>query len=131
MRGRTILMTGGLLLALVGMVAVVQARPTKRLDPTTNTCRVFTLGGIEEGQHLFRSVCKSCHFRGNKVGAHFLYSESLISKAWNRVFAERYPACAKNGSWASLNDEQLRRINDFLYMNSGDSYDPNNAMDCG
>lgn len=124
-----IVATGGLLLCLVAVV--VSARPAKRLDPTTKTCRVFTPAAIDEGRQLFQSVCKSCHSRDNKVGAHFLHSESLISRAWNRVFAKRYPACAKDGSWASLGDEQLRRVNDFLFMNSADSYDPNSGIDCG
>lgn len=117
---------------LIGTITVAaQARPSKRLDPTTNTCRVFTPTTIEEGRNLFRSVCKECHSRDNTVGARFIHSESLISRAWNRVFGKRYTACAKDGSWASLSDEQLRRINDFLYMNSADSYDPNSGKDCG
>lgn len=119
---------GALLCALTG---TAQARPSKRLDPTTQTCRVFTPTTIEEGRQLFRNVCKSCHSRDNSAGAPFIHSESLISKAWNRVFAQRYPACAKGGSWASLSDEQLRRINDFLFMNSADAYDPNSGKDCG
>ncbi|MBA3014414.1 MAG: hypothetical protein KKD63_11450 [Proteobacteria bacterium] len=119
----------GILLCALGGVA--QARPSKRLDPTTNTCRVFTPTTIEEGRNLFHSVCKSCHSRDNAVGARFIHSESLISRAWNRVFAKQYPACAKDGSWASLNEEQLRRVNDFLFMNSADAYNPHSGQDCG
>lgn len=117
---------------LVGLVVgVAQARPAKRLDPLTQSCRVFTQEGIEEGQRLFRTQCKSCHARDNSVGASFLHSESKISRAWNRVFEQRYPACAKDGSWASLSDEQVRRVNDFLFMYAADSYDPNSGKDCG
>jgi len=119
----------GALLCAVAGVAV--ARPSKRLDPTTQTCRVFTPTTIDEGRQLFKSVCKSCHSRDNTAGAPFIHSESLISRAWNRVFSERYPACSRNGAWASLSDEQLRRVNDFLFMNSADAYDPNSGKDCG
>lgn len=129
MRKRILVVTGGLIVVMVAGMAF--ARPAKRLDPKTQTCRVFTQEAIEEGAHLFRSLCKSCHSRDNESGAPFLHSESKISKAWNRVFATRYPGCAKDGSWASLSDEQLRRVNDFLYMNSADSYDPNSGKDCG
>lgn len=129
MRRRIIVLAGGLLIVVAA--AVASARPAKRLDPVTQTCRVFTPATIEEGFHLFRSVCKSCHSRNNTAGAPFIHSESKISKAWNRVFAQRYPACAKNGSWAALTEEQLQRLNDYLYMNSADAYDPNSGRDCG
>ena len=111
--------------------AVAYARPAKRLDPATQTCRIFTQASIAEGGQLFRSLCKSCHSRDNTVDAPFLHSESKTSRAWNRVFATRYPGCAKDGSWASLSDEQLRRVNDYLFMNSANSYDPNSGIDCG
>lgn len=119
----------GLLIMLVA--TAVSARPDKRPDPVTKTCRIFTPEAIAEGAQLFRSLCKGCHARDNDVGAPFLHSESKISRAWNRAFAQRYPACAQDGSWASLTDEQLRRVNDFLFMNSADAYDPNSGRDCG
>ncbi len=128
MRKRIMVTAGGLIMVMVAGMAF--ARPAKRLDPQTQTCRVFTPVVIEEGARLFRSVCKSCHSRDSEAGAPFLHSESMISRAWNRVFATRYPGCAKDGSWAALSDEQLRRVNDFLYMNSADSYDPNSGKDC-
>ena len=129
MRKRIIAVVGGVLMVMVA--AGVSARPAKRLDPATQTCRVFTPTTIEEGRQLFQSVCKSCHSRDNTAGAPFVHSESKISRAWNRVFEQRYPACAKTGAWAALSDEQLMRVNDFLFMNSADSYDPNSGKDCG
>ena len=117
--------------SLVMAATVVLARPAKRLDPGTQTCRIFTPASIAEGRQLFKDVCKSCHSRDNTVGAPFVHSESKISRAWNRVFETRFPACAKDGAWAALSDEQLRRINDFLFMNSADSYDPQSGKDCG
>lgn len=128
MRKGIIVAAGGLMIV---MAAVASARPSKRLDPVTQTCRIFTPETIQEGRELFKSVCKSCHARDNDVGAPFLHSESKISRAWNRVFEKRYPACARAGSWAALDDEQLRRVNDFLFMNSADSYNPQSGRDCG
>lgn len=129
MRKKTLMAAVGLSLVLVA--TVVLARPAKRLDPGTQTCRVFTPVTIEEGRQLFQSTCKSCHARANTIGAPFLHSESKISKAWNRIFEKRYPACAQDGSWAALSDEQLMRVNDFLFMNAADSYDPYSGKDCG
>ena len=64
---------------------------------------------------------------GNEKGIPFLWTESKSSKAWNRVFAERYPKCAKDGSWAGLTQEQIMRINDYLYRWAKDSTDPGNG----
>ena len=68
-------------------------------------------------------VCKSCHFRDNKKGAPFLWSESKSSRAWNRVFAKRYPDCAKDGSWSAMNLDQQLKLNDYLYRFARDSQD--------
>ena len=107
------------------------ARPTKRCDSTTKSCRIFTSATLWEGYNLFRHNCKSCHHRDNKKGAKFLYTESKVRKGWDRVFAEKYPLCAKNGSWGNLTTEQLARLNDYLYKNAADTYDPYDASDCG
>ena len=87
MRKRFLLVAVAASLAM--LATVVWARPAKRLDPGTQTCRVFTPGTIEEGRQLFKSVCKTCHSRGNAVGAPFMHSESKISRAWNRIFEKR------------------------------------------
>ncbi|VAW32713.1 hypothetical protein MNBD_DELTA03-547 [hydrothermal vent metagenome] len=105
--------------------------PLKRYDPATKTCRIFTHATLWEGYKVFVNNCKVCHHRGNKQGAKFLYTESKVRKAWNRVFAERYPICAKNGSWSKLSQEQIARLNDYLYKNAAGTYDPYDATDCG
>jgi len=117
--------------SLLFVATAVLARPAKRFDPGSQSCRMFSPTTIEEGRQLFKDNCKACHSRDNTAGAPFLHSESKISKAWNRIFEKRVPLCAQNGSWSTLTDEQLRRVNDFLYMNSADSYDPRNGKDCG
>lgn len=129
MRKQFLMVAMGVSLLLVA--TAVLARPAKRYDPGSQSCRMFSPTTIEEGRQLFKDTCKTCHSRDNTAGAPFLHSESKISKAWNRVFEQRFPLCAQNGSWAKLSDEQLRRVNDFLYMNSADSYDPRNGKDCG
>ncbi|MFH1216727.1 MAG: hypothetical protein V1706_09530 [Pseudomonadota bacterium] len=109
------------------------AGPVKRFDPTTQTCRIFGFDSMwwGKGAKIFQNNCKTCHIRGNDKGAPFLYSESKSPKAWNRVFFKRYPACARDGSWGNLtlNDQLL--LNDYLYRNGANTYDPNNAADCG
>jgi len=107
------------------------ASPVKRCDPVTQTCRIFTHASLWEGYTIFRNNCKSCHYRGNDKNAKFLYTESKVRKGWNRVFAKRYTKCAKDGSWGKLTAEQIARVNDYLFKNAADTYDPYDASDCG
>ena len=108
------------------------ASPTKRFDPTTNTCRIFNFDTAwwGTGSKIFQQNCKSCHYRGNDKGAKFLYTESKSPRAWNRVFFKKYPECAKDGSWNLDLQEQLV-LNDFLYKYGADTYDAYDANDCG
>lgn len=115
-------------------VAAVQASPNKRFDERTQTCRMlnfYNSGWVSEGSKIFQASCQSCHTRGNVQGATFLHSESKSSKAWNRVFAERYPECAQTGAWVRLSEDHLQKLNDYLYRNAADTYDANSAADCG
>lgn len=66
------------------------------------------------GNKEFKKHCKSCHYRGNDVGATFLHVESKTQRGWDLVFTKRYPQCANDGSWDSLTKKQLQDINDFL-----------------
>ena len=108
------------------------ASPTKRFDPTTKTCRIFNFdtNWWGTGSKIFKQNCKSCHYRGNDKNAPFLYTESKSPRAWNRVFYKKYPQCAKDGSWNLELKEQLV-LNDFLYKYGADTYDANDANDCG
>jgi len=117
--------------ALLLVSALVWASPTKRLDPGTQMCRIFTQPNLWQGYEIYTTSCKSCHFTGNAKGASFLYTESKIMKGWNRVFWKKYPKCAKDGSWDNLTEEQLQLVNDYLYRYAADSYDPYDANDCG
>ncbi|MFA6283565.1 MAG: hypothetical protein WC633_05450 [Desulfurivibrionaceae bacterium] len=110
------------------------AAPKTRYDATTQTCRVLSDGPLEwesrpwgQGGKLFKEVCKSCHTRNNDKGAPFLWVESKNPDAWNRVFATRYPKCAKNGSWNGMTQEQLLVLNDYLYRFAANSQDPNDS----
>ena len=116
------------------LAATLQASPSKRLDPLTNTCRIlnfYTAGWKSPGAKIWKASCKSCHRRGNTVGAPFLHTESKTPKGWTRVFVKRYPKCARTGKWDDLSLEQIVALNDFLYMNAAGTYDPNDAEDCG
>jgi hypothetical protein len=116
----------------------VQARPSKRYDKRTEMCRMLTKGKLDWesdkwglGAQKFREVCKSCHTRDNDKGAPFLYTESFSSEGWNQVFAKQRKKCARDGSWDVLSKEELLLVNDYLYRNANDTYDPNNAESCG
>lgn len=123
----------GCVLFVFVSVSCVMARPGHRLDKTTDSCRDFSQGELEwdsrpwgEGGKAFQSLCKSCHFRGNTKGATFLWVESKSSKGWNRVFAQKKVACAKDGSWDSLSMDQLLKLNDYLFrfgLHSADAFD--------
>ncbi len=129
MKRIAIVLISGLL--LFNWLGRAEASPTKRCDKITKICRIFTHETLWDGYKLFRSNCKSCHYRGNKKQAKFLYTESKVRKGWNRVFDEKYTPCAKDGSWGKLTTEQLARINDYLFKNAADTYDPYDATDCG
>jgi mono/diheme cytochrome c family protein len=114
--------------------AAAQASPTKRFDRTTQTCRILTFhnsGWVSRGAKLFKQNCKVCHHRGNDKGAKFLHSGSKSMKGWNRLFYKRYVRCAREGYWDRIAQEDLAEINDYLYRNASNSYDPNDAEDCG
>lgn len=121
-----------LALSCLGVTQAV-ASPTQRYDEGTKTCRTFDQDSFwwGSGAQTFRSTCKPCHSRDNDAGGRFLHSESKTSRAWDRVFAERYPQCAKDGSWDSLSMEQLLKLNDYLYRFGAFTYDANDANDCG
>jgi len=119
------------LLLAVGISTLAWSSAVKRFDPGTETCRVFNQKILWEGFELFNSSCKTCHFRGNDKGASFLHTESKTMKAWNRVFLDRYPKCAKQGEWDHLSQTQLLRLNDYLFRFAADAYDPYDASDCG
>jgi len=133
-----ILAIGAVFAMALVTASVLHARPAKRLDERTQMCRIINqgqLGWDSEpwglGNRKFQEVCKSCHSRDSDKGAPFLHAQSYVSNGWNRVFAKRRVACAKNGSWDSLSEEELQVINDFLYRNAAWTYDPYGADACG
>ncbi len=120
----------GAVAALALSFSVASASPSKRYDATTKTCRSLTQENDLEGYKVFRRVCKECHNLTGEDGR-FLYSESKGGNAWNRVFAEKYPKCAKTGAWDKLSLEDQLKLNDFLVRTGADAYDPHDAKDCG
>ena len=133
MRKNYLIVLAALFVAVV-YVSTASATPKKRYDSNTETCRTLTFynsGWVSVGNDLFKKNCKSCHYLGNNEGAPFLHSETKTMKGWNRVFTSKYPQCAKDGKWDNLSAEQLRKINDYLFRNAANTYDPNDAEDCG
>ncbi len=122
MKTAAIILISGFL--LFNGLSHAEASTAKRFDKATKTCRIITYQDIRDGYKLFESNCKSCHYRGNKKHAKFLYSESKVRKGWNRVFATRYTRCAKNGSWNKLTAEQLATVNDYLFESAADTVGP-------
>ena len=122
-----------IVLLLVGGAAIqANARPETRFDETTNTCRIIGDGPLEwassswgQGGETFRNLCQSCHTRDNDKGAPFLWVESKTSNAWNRVFTQKYPQCAKDGSWDSLSMDEQLMLNDYLFRWAKGSQDIN------
>lgn len=123
------------IVALAATALSVSARPKKRYDAKTKSCRVLDSGSLEweslpwgKGGKAYKQVCKSCHTRDNDIGAPFLWEESKSSKGWNRVFADMKVECATDGSWSKLSDDQLLMINDYLFRWSSNSLDRNDSF---
>ena len=127
-------------LIMTAMVAVFcvpatgQATPKKRFDEETQTCRIldfYNSGWVSDGNKIFAKSCKGCHSRDNDKGAKFLHSESKTMNGWNRVFYKKYPQCARDGYWAKLSPQDILKLNDYLFRNAANTYDPVDAEDCG
>ncbi len=124
--------------SLIYSVHSADARPGTRYDERSKMCRVLGDGGELDwesdhwglGAVKFKEVCKSCHTRDNDKGAPFLYMESYGSQGWNNVFSRRQKKCARDGSWDVLSEAELQMVNDYLYRNANDTYDPNDADSC-
>jgi mono/diheme cytochrome c family protein len=102
-----------------------------RFDPATMSSRALEYKNTLAGYKLFRSNCKSCHYRGNDKGAQFLDTDSRTMRGWNAVFFKKNVRCAKDGTWAKLSSEELTYVNDYLYSKAYDTWDANTARSCG
>lgn len=102
-----------------------------RFDPATQTSRALEFHNTWEGYKLYKSNCKSCHFRGNERGAQYMNEDARTMMGWNAVFYKKNVRCAKDGSWAKLSAEELMFINDYLYSKAYDTWDPRTAKSCG
>lgn len=122
-----------ILLMLMMVAGVADARPGKRFDAATKSCRLlgFDANWWGSGNKIFQQKCKTCHSRASEKGAPFLHAESKTPRGWNRVFARRYPDCAQNGKWQDLTINEQLALNDFLYKNGSGSYNAYDADDCG
>lgn len=114
----------GLVLIILMVPNVSHSRPSKRYDQKLQSCRTLKFETLWRGYKLFQNNCKTCHHRKNRDGATFLHTESKSMRAWNRVFLQKRVPCAKNGKWRSLNMEELLLVNDYLFHQAVDAYDP-------
>ncbi|OGQ87258.1 MAG: hypothetical protein A2512_12775 [Deltaproteobacteria bacterium RIFOXYD12_FULL_56_24] len=120
------------LLSQVGVFAKDEGgETTYRFDPATQSSRALEYKNTMAGYKLYRSNCKSCHFRGNDKGAKFLDTEARTMRGWNMVFYKKNVRCAKDGLWAKLSPEDLLLINDYLYSKAYDTWDPRSNKSCG
>ncbi len=106
----------GLLLSFPGPTNA--APPDKRFDPITDTCRILSFQNLRQGARMFRQVCQSCHHAGYDNGLRdmeILIPRSYSPGRWTRIFTERYPNCARNGSWEKLSTADIQKLNDYLY----------------
>jgi cytochrome c len=102
-----------------------------RFDPATQTSRALEFKNTYDGYRLYKSNCKSCHFRGNERGARYMNEDSRTMKGWNTLFFKKNVRCARDGSWAKLSPEELMDINDYLYSTAYDTWDPRSNKSCG
>ena len=138
MKIRPVLFVVVCLLGVGCLAESVWSRPVKRYDARARMCRVLNEGRLDwesepwgRGGQKFREVCKKCHSRNSKQQAPFLWVESYMPKAWNRIFAKRRVKCARSGAWDVLSAEEIMLVNDYLYRNGDWTYDPNSADSCG
>ena len=120
---------GSIIVAMITLGAsMAHARPDQRYDAGTQTTRELLLSNRRAGYTIFRNFCKSCHSRESEK-APFLHTESKTMHGWNTVFYTKHSQCAKQGLWDTLTAEDLLNLNDYLYYNALDAYDPNDPWE--
>lgn len=118
-------------LALLSRAHVFAGETVYRFDPATQTSRAMEFKNTFGGHGLYKSNCKSCHYRGNDKGARYMNEESRTMRGWNMVFFKKNVPCAKDGAWTKLSVEELAYVNDYLYSAAYDTWDPLTARSCG
>ncbi len=117
-----------LLLCYSFSLSCAAAKELTRYDPITKSCRILGFDSFwgGKGRRLFDQKCRACHSKSNSANAPFLHAESKSPKGWTRVFFTKYPKCAQTGAWKVTVNETLL-MNDYLYRNGADTYNPNIA----
>ncbi|MGV1099646.1 hypothetical protein ACUUL3_09610 [Thiovibrio sp. JS02] len=131
MNKRVMTIIAGAVFFLLPGTSALAGETVYRFDPVTQSSRALVFGNLWAGYQAYRENCKSCHFRGNDQGAVFLNEDSRTMRGWNNIFFKRNVRCAKDGSWDSLSEEDLRKVNDYLYSKAYDTWNPNSATSCG
>jgi mono/diheme cytochrome c family protein len=118
-------------LILLSHAHVFAGETVYRFDPATQTSRAMEFKNTFDGHKLYKSNCKSCHYRGNDKGAQYMNEDSRTMRGWNIVFFRKNVRCAQEGAWAKLSAEELTYVNDYLYSTAYDTWDPRTARSCG
>ncbi len=113
--------------------SVLAEVPDRRFDPLNQTCRIFQFTQMREGAGFFKKVCLRCHDGSYDNGMRFmpeLIPRSFSPERWTRIFTEKYPLCAQDGSWKELSAEELLKLNDYLYRGGYGTWEDYTPLEC-
>ncbi len=95
------------------------AAPDRRYDKVNDTCREFKFKYMREGARIFKDVCQSCHNEEYDNGLRpmtVFVPRTYSPGQWtNFLTGAKIPKCSKDGSWAGISDDDLLKLNDYLY----------------
>lgn len=115
-----------------GVLSSLAASPDRRFDPLNETCRKFQFSNMREGAALFKKVCQSCHNAtfDNGLRTMTVFFPRVYSPGqWTRFFTTERPQCSKDGSWDGIPEEDLLKLNDYLYKGAYGTWDTFDALE--
>ncbi len=118
-KGLAILFGFFLCTIFVSVTFAAPERPDRRYDKINDTCREFKFQYMRDGARIFKDVCKSCHNENYNSGLRPMTAfvpRSYSPGQWTRFLnGEKTPQCSKDGAWSSLSEDELLKLNDYLY----------------
>lgn len=122
----------GVLFSLI-CVSASAAVLDRRFDPLHKSCRIFQFEQMREGARFFKGVCQRCHNPAYDNGIRpmlVLVPRSFSPARWTRILTEKYPLCARNGSWEELSADELLKLNDYLYRGGYGTWEDYSDLEC-
>lgn len=122
----------GMVFFLISGAAWAQL-PDRRFDPLNQTCRIFQFEQMRAGAGFFKTVCLRCHHQDYDNGLRYmpvLIPRSFSPERWTRIFTEKYPLCAQDGSWKELSADDLLKLNDYLYRGGYGTWEDYTPLEC-